>query len=573
MLTLEVISANGDALGGNRSKTVGPEGAQIGRSKESDWVINDPYISRVHARIRYLSGTYYVEGTGRNPLALNDPSNVVPNNQPQLLRSGDRFFLDQYEIRVTLDSNERKPPPADPFAQDLDSPTVRVQPMVQPVVSPAVQSWQGPNIQDASDANSGDLDPLKILSAAPRSTPSTPLPPIDLNQRPVVEEHFTPPQPVTRPLTPSDPTPLPLNMATQKIPEQYRPGMTHLSPPNPPAEPTGRKVPPVAPPPPSQSGAGGRSASAIPDRWDTSFMPQDPAPPVQARPPVTPVERPVGSVEARVEPRAEPRVEPRIEPRVEPRAEPRSEPRPMPGINKTINRALQPPGNVAAPREPGVVPPPRHEPVAAPPEPVAAPRETRSLSLEQLLSAAGVPATQMSPELAQELGEALRVVVQGLMEVLQSRAEIKSQLRMNMTLMKPAENNPLKFSPNVEAALHTLLVERNRGYLPTVRAFQEALLDIRNHQLAVLQGIRSAFQSMLEQFNPVRLEQEFERHQRRGLLNVGAKGRFRDAYVETFERLTRDPDESFKRLFGEYFAQAYEQQMEQLKAEARNDAR
>jgi type VI secretion system FHA domain protein len=167
----------------------------------------------------------------------------------------------------------------------------------------------------------------------------------------------------------------------------------------------------------------------------------------------------------------------------------------------------------------------------------------------------------------------LRVVVQGLMEVLQSRAEIKSQLRMSMTLMKPAENNPLKFSPNVEAALHTLLVERNRGYLPAVRAFQEALVDIRHHQLAVLQGIRSAFHVMLEQFNPVRLEQEFERHQRRGLLNVGAKARFRDAYIETFERMTRDPDESFKRLFGEHFAQAYEDQMEQLKAEARNEAR
>jgi predicted component of type VI protein secretion system len=33
--------------------------------------------------------------------------------------------------------------------------------------------------------------------------------------------------------------------------------------------------------------------------------------------------------------------------------------------------------------------------------------------------------------------------------------------------------------------------------------------------------------------------------------------------------MTRDPDESFKRLFGEYFAQAYEQQMDRLKATGR----
>lgn len=207
---------------------------------------------------------------------------------------------------------------------------------------------------------------------------------------------------------------------------------------------------------------------------------------------------------------------------------------------------------------------------AAPAVPASAPATGGALSLEAILSAAGVPATRMSEELAGELGQVLRIVVQGVMEVLQSRAEIKSQLRMSMTRMQATENNPLKFSPNVEAALHTLLVERNRGYLPTARAFQEALTDIRNHQIAVLQGIRSAFDAMLEHFDPQKLEEELERQSKRGgLLNLGGKGRFRDYYVEQYAAMTRDPDESFKRLFGEYFAQAYEQQMDRLKATGR----
>ena len=129
---------------------------------------------------------------------------------------------------------------------------------------------------------------------------------------------------------------------------------------------------------------------------------------------------------------------------------------------------------------------------------------------EQLLRAAGLSATQMTPEIAAEIGTTFEVVVQGVMEVLQSRAEIKSQLRMRMTRMKSTENNPLKFSPNVEAALHTLLVERNRGYLPTTAAFEEALLDIRNHQIAVLQGIRVAFDAMLENFDPEKIEEQME---------------------------------------------------------------
>jgi type VI secretion system FHA domain protein len=234
----------------------------------------------------------------------------------------------------------------------------------------------------------------------------------------------------------------------------------------------------------------------------------------------------------------------------------------------------------AVPPPPPVAPTvrrPVEEASAAVPPPVRTPGEQApaaghaSVDLEELLRAAGVPASQMSPEMARELGQVLRIVVQGLMEVLQSRAEIKSQLRMSMTRMQPTENNPLKFSPNVEAALHTLLVERNRGYLPTVRAFQEALTDIRNHQIAVLSGIRTAYNSMIEHFDPEKIDEEVEKQSKRGgLLNLGGKGgRFRDQYVEQFQSIARDPDESFKRLFGEYFAQAYEEQMDRLKAASR----
>jgi type VI secretion system protein ImpI len=75
---------------------------------------------------------------------------------------------------------------------------------------------------------------------------------------------------------------------------------------------------------------------------------------------------------------------------------------------------------------------------------------------------------------------------------------------------------------------------------------------------------------MLENFDPQKLEEDLERQSKRGgLLNLGGKGRFRDYYVELFASMTKDPDESFKRLFGESFAQAYEEQMDRLKATER----
>ena len=168
----------------------------------------------------------------------------------------------------------------------------------------------------------------------------------------------------------------------------------------------------------------------------------------------------------------------------------------------------------------------------------------------------------------QELGKALRVVVQGVMEVLQARTEIKSQFRLPLTRVKAAENNPLKLSPNVESALHTLLVQRNAGYLSTVAAFEDAFADIRVHQLAMLEGMRAAFESMLTSFTPAELEKHFERalKRRSGILGgLTVKSKYWDLYEDHFAELRSDPEDTFRRLFGEVFAEAYEKQLERLR--------
>jgi type VI secretion system FHA domain protein len=198
-----------------------------------------------------------------------------------------------------------------------------------------------------------------------------------------------------------------------------------------------------------------------------------------------------------------------------------------------------------------------------------------SLEFVELLRGAGLADRDMSPETLQELGKALRVVVQGLMEVLQARTEIKSQFRLPLTRVKAAENNPLKLSPNVESALHTLLVQRNAGYLGTVAAFEDAFADIRAHQLAMLEGMRAAFDSMLNSFTPAELEKHFERAVKRGgiLGGLSGKSKYWDLYVEHVGQLCGDPEDTFRRLFGEVFAEAYEKQLERLRTIARHSSR
>jgi type VI secretion system FHA domain protein len=150
------------------------------------------------------------------------------------------------------------------------------------------------------------------------------------------------------------------------------------------------------------------------------------------------------------------------------------------------------------------------------------------------------------------------------MDVLQSRRQIKDEFRMRMTQFRPADNNPLKFSANVEDALHNLLVKRNAAYLGPVEAVEDAFAELRNHQLAMLAGMRVAFESMLAEFDPDRLQEDFDRQAGKGL--VPAKMRYWDLFREKRREMVKDPEQAFRQLFGEEFARAYEEQLKQLKS-------
>ena len=93
-----------------------------------------------------------------------------------------------------------------------------------------------------------------------------------------------------------------------------------------------------------------------------------------------------------------------------------------------------------------------------------------------MLSLLGLDPARVDPAIYRQLASILRIVVQGMIEVLHSRAEVKNNFRMSLTSIRPVENNPLKFSFNAEDALHNLFVKRNPGYLGPTESFQEGFL-------------------------------------------------------------------------------------------------
>lgn len=200
--------------------------------------------------------------------------------------------------------------------------------------------------------------------------------------------------------------------------------------------------------------------------------------------------------------------------------------------------------------------PPAASRAPAPAAPVARPTPTPPMA-----GAAG------PGSLPDDVDQIFRVVVDGVMDVLRARAEIKNTFRLPVTIIQRSENNPLKFAPNPEEALLKIMAPSNGAFMSGTAAFEDAFDDIRCHQMAMLAGVRAAFESLLVHFSPDRFEQEADGSSKRSAF--AGKGKYWDKYRENFEGLSRDPDECFRRLFGDEFARAYEEQLSRLKSARR----
>ena len=171
---------------------------------------------------------------------------------------------------------------------------------------------------------------------------------------------------------------------------------------------------------------------------------------------------------------------------------------------------------------------------------------------------------QKKAEISQIAGELVRETLTGLMQALSFRKKIKEEFRINVTTIQPVENNPLKFSANLEDALENMFIKDNKAYQKPLDAVREGFHGISEHQLAVLAGIQGAFRGMLERLDPEALEQRFEKYRKAGVLKVGQKGKNWDSYKEFHQDLVNNMDNSFQHLFGYDFVQAYEDQLQKL---------
>ena len=185
-------------------------------------------------------------------------------------------------------------------------------------------------------------------------------------------------------------------------------------------------------------------------------------------------------------------------------------------------------------------------------------------SARQAFTQQGLDEKLLTEETAAQWLELMPTVIQGTLELLQARAAIKNEFRVSKTLLNTSENNPLKFSVNAEDAILSLFHQKRPGFLPAQPAFEQAFSDINIHQSALLHGVRVAMMGLLKQFDAESLEKEFSSStQNTNFLDKlgsskSAQAKLWQQYKDLYNNEYRvDSDDSFQRIFGENFADAY----------------
>ncbi len=255
----------------------------------------------------------------------------------------------------------------------------------------------------------------------------------------------------------------------------------------------------------------------------------------------------------------------------EPTPAPTPAPRPAPTPVLPM-RAKTPPvlseNTPQSPPEPtdpaGVAPPPPGPAGAAAPESAGGSEAARAF-----LKAVGAEDIKVKDEdltnTMARMGRVMKTLITGLREILMTRTSIKSEFRIEQTMISAGGNNPLKFSINPEQAVEAMVRPTTKGYLSPETAAEQALDDIKAHEVAMVTGMEAALRGVLVKLNPEVLVGQIETSGAFGSLLRGKKARYWEVYEKIYAEISDQAENDFHELFSREFARAYKDQLDKLK--------
>jgi type VI secretion system protein len=163
------------------------------------------------------------------------------------------------------------------------------------------------------------------------------------------------------------------------------------------------------------------------------------------------------------------------------------------------------------------------------------------------------------------MGRVMKTLITGLREILMTRTSIKGEFRIEQTMISAGGNNPLKFSISPEQAVEAIVKPGARGYLSAESAAEQALDDIKAHEIAMVTGMEAALRGVLKRLDPQELAGRIETSGGLGGLLKNRKARYWEVYETLYADISDQAENDFHDLFSREFARAYKEQLDKLK--------
>lgn len=229
-----------------------------------------------------------------------------------------------------------------------------------------------------------------------------------------------------------------------------------------------------------------------------------------------------------------------------------------------IEPAPPPPEPEPAAKEPAAPPPPVQDPT-----PTAPPTGGGDAAARVFLKSLGAEEVKVTDEdltpTMSRLGHVLRIMIEGMREILMTRTSIKSEFRIEQTMIQAGGNNPLKFSISPDQAIEAMVKPSAKGYLDATEATTQALRDIKAHEVAMVTGMEAALKGVLKRLDPAALEDKIKVGGGFSSVLKSKKARYWEIYETMYAEISDQAENDFHELFAKEFARAYKEQLDKLK--------
>lgn len=191
--------------------------------------------------------------------------------------------------------------------------------------------------------------------------------------------------------------------------------------------------------------------------------------------------------------------------------------------------------------------------------------------LHAFLAGAGIPTIAISsgltPELMETLGRLVASSIKGTMDLIALRALVKREVKAEVTMVVLRKNNPLKFFPDSQTVLISMLRKKMPGFMAPDEALDDAFSDLHAHQLGVVAGMRAAMEAMLKRLHPANFAKKLPPPAFLDkMIASRPKAALWDMYAEQFSGISHEAKDDFQNLFGKDFLNAYENEIERYKS-------